>query len=122
MKRVAAAIILLAIAAGIALWSGYIFESRLSYFEKQLSEMLDAPDEELPERAEEIVASWKKYAVFLRSVFAHDGIDELERLVISLPMTLNYSGREDFISNCVEGINLIKNLKACEKLTLENVL
>ena len=122
LKRVAAAIVLLTVAAGIALWSGYIFESRMNYFENQLSQLLVTSEMQLPMKTGEIVEEWNDHAGLLHSVFTHDGIDELEILIASLPMTLERSGSEEFYAKCVEGISIIKNLKSCEKLTLENVL
>lgn len=122
MKRVAAAIALLAVAAGLAIWSGYVFESRMSLFENRLLLLVDAPEEELAEQTQKIADLWEEEADFLHTVFVHEGIDELERIITSLPMTLEYSGRDELILQCVEGLNLIKNLKACEKLTVENVL
>lgn len=122
MKRVAAAIALLAVAAGLAVWSGYVFESRMNFFENELLLLIDAPEEELAEQSQRVADLWEERADFLHTVFIHEGIDELERIITSLPMTLEYSGRDELILQCVEGINLIKNLKACEKLTVENVL
>ncbi len=122
MKRAAVAIVLFAFAVGIALWSGHLFDTRLNYFENQLSQLLVSSEFQLPEKTEKLAEDWERYADFLHSVFIHDGIDELEILITSLPMTLEYSGSEELYSKCIEGINIIKNLKSCEKLTFENVL
>lgn len=122
MKRVAAAVVLLAVAAGISVWSGYVFQSRMDCFEKELSLLLDAPDSELSSRTQKIAELWEEHGDFLHSVFIHEGIDELEMLITSLPLILERSGKEELIVKCVEGINLIKNLKSCEKFAVENVL
>ena len=122
MKRVAAAIVLLVFAAGIALWSGYLFDTRMNYFENRLSQLLVTSEIQLAAKTDETVKEWNDHAGFLHSVFTHDGIDELEILITSLPMTLEYSGVEELYAKCIEGINIIKNLKSCEKLTFENVL
>lgn len=122
MKRVAAAVVLLAVAAGISVWAGYVFESRMNYFENELLLLLDVPDTELTERTQKIAESWEKHGDFLHSVFIHEGIDELEMLITSLPLILEYSGKEELVKKCVDGVNLIKNLKSCEKFAVENVL
>ena len=122
MKRVAAAVVLFAVAAGISVWSGCVFERRMNYFENELLLLLDAPDTELTERTQKIADSWELHGDFLHSVFVHEGIDELEMLITSLPMVLERSGKDELIAKCVEGINLIKNLKSCEKFAVENVL
>ncbi len=122
MKRLGAAIALLSLAAGIAWWSGYVFRSCMDYFENQLLQILVSPDEQMEEKTQNVSDEWMKRSAFLRSVFVHKGIDELEILITSLPMTLRYSGSDGMKEKCIEGINLIRNLKSCEKLSLENVL
>ena len=122
MKRVAAAIILIAFSAGIAVWSGYIFESRMNYFESEMRNMLEMSDDGFYEKTENLVYAWEKYSFFLHAVFIHDGIDELERLILSLPLTAEYGSAEEVRLKCIEGINLIKSLKSCERLSAENIL
>ena len=122
MKRVAAAVVLLAVAVGIAVWSGSAFESSMNFFESELLQMIDAPDSELPYRTQRIAESWEEHGDFLHSVFIHEGIDELEMLITSLPLILEHSGKEELIIKCVDGVNLIKNLKSCEKFSFENIL
>ncbi len=94
----------------------------MDYFESEIKVLLDAPEDELYERAENIASAWEKHGNFLHTVFAHEGIDELERLITSLPMTAEYSDADELRMKCIEGINLIENLKACERLSAENIL
>ncbi|MBR4857751.1 MAG: DUF4363 family protein [Clostridia bacterium] len=122
MKRVVAAVILIVLSTGVALWSGYVFEGRMDYFEAEMRSLLEAPESEFSERAENLVHVWKDYSGFLHAVFIHDGIDELERLILSLPLTAEHSDADEVRLKCVEGINLIENLKTCERLSAENIL
>lgn len=122
MKRVVAAIILISLSAGISVWSGYVFEKRMNYFEAEIKNLLDAPENEFGERTESIVSDWEKYSGFLHAVFLHEGIDELEQLIVSLPLTAEYSEANEVRLKCIEGLNVIKNLKTCERLSAENVL
>ena len=91
MKRVAAAVVLLAVAAGISVWSGYVFQSRMDCFEKELSLLLDAPDSELSSRTQKIAELWEEHGDFLHSVFIHEGIDELEMLIVHLEKLQSFS-------------------------------
>ena len=114
--------ILIAFSAGVSLWSGYVFETRMDYFETEMRSLLDAPENLLREGAENMVRDWEKHSLFLHAVFVHDGIDELEQLILSLPLTAEYSDADEVRMKCIEGINLIENLKACERLSAENIL
>lgn len=114
--------ILIFFSAGIALWSGYVFESRMNYFQYEMRSLLEAPESEFPERTENLVHVWKDYSGFLHAVFIHEGIDELEQLILSLPMTAEHTDADEVRLKCVEGINLIENLKTCERLSAENIL
>ena len=126
MKRLAAAFILIAAAVVITVWSGHIFNREMDYFESSLSRLVDisavSTDETLLDEAKKLEHSWRETSRTLRSVVLHEGIDELGRSVSSLPRLIEYSGRDEMITECIEAINLIKNLKSCEKLSLENVL
>ncbi len=112
---------MMAFSVGIAAWSGNVFRLRMKYFESGFVQLLTAPESDLPEKTESLAADWEKYADFLRSFLIHDGVDELEILITSLPETLKYSGVDEVKEKCIEGINLVRNLKSCEKLSLENI-
>lgn len=126
MKRVIAAFVLLALAVAFAAWSGYTFDAKMDFFEKELNGLItvaeSASENELHEETEKIVFQWEKSSGMLRSIVLHEGVDELERKIIALPQIAEHSGREEMKICCIEAINLIKNLKACEKISLENVL
>ena len=94
----------------------------MNYFESEIRTLLDAPEDEIYEGAENVKHAWEKYSFFLHAVFIHEGIDELERIIVSLPMTAEYSDADEVRLKCIEGINIIENLKACERLSAENIL
>ena len=126
MKRLAAAFVLIAAAVAITVCTGYFFDREMDFFEKSLSRLVDisavSTDEALLDEAKRLERRWSEASGLLRSVVLHEGIDELGRSVSSLPRLIEYSGREEMITECIEAINLIKNLKSCEKLSIENVL
>ncbi len=126
MKRLVAAIVLFAIAIAVTVWTGNVFNNEMNMFEKSLSRLIETSDDlndtELIYAASEIVERWNETSPLLRSVVLHEGVDELGRSISSLPQIIEHSGRDEMKIKCIEAINLIKNLKSCEKLTLDNVL
>lgn len=126
MKRLAAAVALLLIAVVVAVWTGYVFDREMDKFEISLNRLVDisssSTDEKLLEEAQKIVFSWNEASVILRSIVLHGGVDELDRIISSLPQIIEHSDRDEMKIKCIEAINLIKNLKACEKISFENVL
>ncbi len=126
MKRLIAAIVLLSFAVAVTVWTGYTFNKEMNAFEESLNKLMEFSnsygDGELIAEAEKIVNQWNKSSSLLRSVVLHDGVDELGRNISSLPRIIEHSGKDEMELKCIEAINLIKNLKACEKLSLENVL
>lgn len=126
MKRLAAAFILLATAVAVTVWTGYVFEKELDSFDAALNKLVEesenSTDEKLLKEAERLASRWEKSSSLLRSVVLHDGVDELGRDISSLPQIIMYSGREEMKIKCIEAINLIKNLKSCEKISFGNVL
>lgn len=126
MKRVVAAIALLAVAVSVAVWSGYVFNREMSLFETELNELIviseNCSDEELIKETEKIVFSWSGSIGILRSVVLHEGIDELNRNISSLSQIVKYLDREQMREKCIEAINQIASLKSCEKISFENIL
>lgn len=126
MKRVVAAIALLAVAVSVAVWSGYVFNREMSLFERELNKLIiiseTCSDEELIKETEKIVFSWSGSIGILRSVVLHEGIDELNRNISSLSQIVKYLDREQMREKCIEAINQIASLKSCEKISFENIL
>ena len=126
MKRVVAACILLLIAVAVTLWTDYVFAKETESLEKELNLLIEisetVSEKELLEKAENIVFEWEKSSGLLRSIALHDGVDELGRNVSSLPQIIEYSGKDEMKKVCIEAINLIKNLRECEKVSIENIL
>lgn len=98
----------------------------MNRFEKELNVLVDVSDKvaekELSDRAETIVIQWEKSSAVLRSIVLHDGIDELGRSILSLPQVIEHSGKDEMKTVCIEAVNMIKNLKECEMLSIENIL
>lgn len=126
MKRIAVAILLLVSAVSVTLWTGHIFEKEMIRFEEELNNLVkiseNASQEKLIEEAEKIVLQWNNSSGLLRSVVLHDGVDELGRGITSLPQIIKCSGKDEMVIKCIEAINMIKNLKICEKISFENIL
>lgn len=126
MKRVAAAFVLLGVAVSAAVWSGYYFNREMSSFESELNELIviseSCSNEELTKETEKIVFRWNNSLGLLRSVVPHEGVDELSRDILSLPKLIKYMDREQMREKCIEAVNYIESLKACEKISFENIL
>lgn len=126
MKRVIAAFALILTAVAVTVWTDYVFEKEMNTFEKELNGLVDVSDKadekELLERAETVVFQWEKSSSLLRSIVLHSGIDELGRSITSLPQVIEHSGKEEMKTVCIEAVNMIKNLKECETLNIENIL
>lgn len=126
MKRVIAAFALILTAVAVTAWTDYVFEKEMNTFEKELNSLVDVSDKadekELLERAETIVFQWEKSSALLRSIVLHNGIDELGRSITSLPQVIEHSGKEEMKTVCIEAVNMIKNLRECEMLNIENIL
>lgn len=125
MKRVVAAFFLLAASVFIALWSGNVFRAELNSLTSSLNRLIDisetASDEILKEETDNVMAEWEKASKILHSLVLHEGMDELEQNVTSLPLIIEHSSREIFRTKCIEAINQIKNLLNSEKLSAENI-
>ena len=126
MKRVAAAFALLLVAGAVVFLCDYIFEREMSVLENELNGLVDISDKvsekELLGRAEELAVKWEKSSGLLRSIVLHDGVDELGRSISSLPQMIEHSGKDEMKKICIEAINMIENLRECEKIRIENIL
>lgn len=126
MKRVAAAVLLLASAISVAAWSGYVFRKEMSSLSDSLNELISCSescsDSELSEKTDELLARWTASSRLLHSLVIHEGMDELERNITALPLIIEHSEREEFRLKCIEAVNQIKSLTLAEKLSLENIL
>ena len=126
MKRTVAACFLLLTAIAITVWTDFAFEREMNALEYKLNNLIDASENgsktELYENAENIASEWEKSSGLLRSIVLHDGIDELGRCISSLPQIIEYSGNDEMKKMCIEAINMIKNLRECEMIRIENIL
>ncbi len=126
MKRVVAAVALLFVAGAVVFVCDYIFEKEITALENELNVLIDISDsvteKELLGRAEKIADNWGKSSGMLRSIVLHDGVDELGRSISSLPQMIEHTGRDEMKKMCIEAINMIKNLRECEEIRIENIL
>lgn len=126
MKRVIAALALLLIAGTVVFVCNYIFNREITALENELNNLIEISDniteKELLVRAEEIADNWEKSSGMLRSIVLHDGVDELGRSISSLPQMIEHSGKDEMKKLCIEAINMIKNLRECEEIRIENIL
>lgn len=126
MKRTAAAVILLAFAVLISVWSGHIFKREMNFLLVSIEEIIDCaetePDIILSKKTGDLLRKWEKSSVILHSLVMHEGMDELEENITALPIIIEHSDREEFKKKCIEAINRIENLLNAEKVRTENIL
>lgn len=126
MKRVVAACVLLFTAIAVTVWTDFAFEREMNLLENKLNNLIDVTEKitekELQGKAEIIACEWEKSSGMLRSIVLHDGIDELGRSISSLSLVIEHSGKEEMKTMCIEAVNMIKNLRECEMIRIENIL
>lgn len=126
MKRIAAAVLLLSTAVAISVWAGQIFRTEMNALLFSLNSLIDTAqtgsEDELAKKTDEILLQWEKSSGILHLLVMHEGMDDVEENIISLPLILEHSDREEFKIKCIEAINQIENLLNAEKLDFENIL
>ncbi len=126
MKRVIAALLLLSTAVALAVWSGITYQSKMSGLEKSLENLIvcaeNSSHEEIKSQTKKLTAEWENSSELLHSLVVHEGMDDLEETITSLPLLLEHSTKEEFTNACIEAINLIKNLTESERLNIGNIL
>lgn len=126
MKRVVIAVLLLASAVSVSVWSNISFEKRMKDFSFSLENLIayseESDDEILKKETQKVVAAWYDSSAFLHSLVAHEGMDELEKSITSLPLLIEHSDREEFRNECIRAVNQINNLIDSERLNIGNVL
>lgn len=126
MKRIIIALLLLISAISVSVWSNITFEKNMEYFSYSLKNLIsyseNSDDEKLLKETMTVVEAWQESSAFLHSLVAHEGMDELEKSITSLPLLLEHSDREEFRNECIKAVNQINNLIDSEKLNIGNVL
>lgn len=126
MKRIIIAMILLVSAVFVSVWSNISFEKNMKSFSVALNNLISysekSDNEKLEEETHKVVESWYASSAFLHSLVAHEGMDELEKSITSLPLLLEHSDREEFVNECIKAVNQIDNLIDSERLNIGNVL
>ena len=126
MKRVIVAALLIISAVSVSVWANISFEKSMESFAVSLENLITysekSDDEILKKETEEVVAAWYDSSAFLHSLVAHEGMDELEKSITSLPLLIEHSDREEFRNECIRAVNQINNLIDSERLNIGNVL
>lgn len=126
MKRVIIAVLLLASAVSVSVWSNIVFENKMECFSEAIENLIEysekSNDEILEEETRRVVDNWYASSAFLHSLVAHEGMDELEKSITSLPLLIRHSDREEFRNECIKAVNQINNLIDSERLNIGNVL
>lgn len=98
----------------------------MEMLEKSLEELIvcaeKSSDEEIKKETENLSILWESSSKLLHSLVVHEGMDDLEETITSLPLILEHSTKEEFKNTCIEAINLIRNLTESEKLNIGNIL
>lgn len=117
---------LLAAAVLISALSGHAFRMHMNGLLYSLKEIISCvetgSDSALKDKTEDLLRQWEKSSKILHSLVMHEGIDELEEDITSLPLIIEHSDREEFKSKCIEAINQIMNLLNAEKINIENIM
>ncbi len=125
MKRVIVAVLLLTSAVSVSVWSNYSFEKHMVNFSTSLEKLIvyseKSDDKFLENETRKVVEEWYESSAFLHSLVAHEGMDELERSITSLPLLIRHSDREEFRNECIRAVNQIENLIDSEKINIGNV-
>ncbi len=126
MKRIIIAFFLLLSAVSVSVWSNFMFEKDMKKFSGLLENLIiyseKSDDKTLTEETRKVVDAWYASSAFLHSLVAHEGMDELERSITSLPLLIEHSDREEFRNECIKAVNQIDNLVDSERLNIGNVL
>lgn len=126
MKRVVVAVLLFTCAISVSVWSNISFEKNMKLFLKSIENLIvyseKSTDKALKKETQKLVDAWNDSSAFLHSLVAHEGMDELEKSITSLPLLLEHSDREEFINECIKAVNQINNLIDSERLNIGNVL
>ena len=126
MKRIIIALFLLTFAVSISVWSNISFEKNMKSFQVSIEKLIEysekSNDKKLEEETLKVVESWNGSSAFLHSLVAHEGMDELEKSITSLPLLIKHSDREEFRNECIRAVNQINNLIDSERLNIGNVL
>ncbi len=126
MKRVIIAVLLLASAVSVSVWSNFSFENHMKKFLSSLENLISysekSDDEFLENETRKVVEAWYESSAYLHSLVAHEGMDELERSITSLPLLIRHSDREEFRNECIKAVNQIDNLIDSERINIGNIL
>ncbi len=126
MKRVVIAFLLFLSAVSVSAWSNISFEKNMKEFSRLIDNLIvyseKVDDKTLENETRKVVDAWHGSSAFLHSLVAHEGMDELERSITSLPLLIEHSDREEFRNECIKAVNQIDNLIDSEKLDIGNIL
>ena len=126
MKRVIIAVLLFTSAVSVSIWSNYSFEKHMIKFSSLLENLIvyseKSDDEFLENETRKVVEAWYESSAYLHSLVAHEGMDELEKSITSLPLLIRHSDREEFRNECIRAVNQIDNLIDSERINIGNVL
>ena len=126
MKRVIIAVLLFTSAVSVSIWSNYSFEKHMIKFSSLLENLIvyseKSDDEFLENETRKVVEAWYESSAYLHSLVAHEGMDELEKSITSLPLLIRHSDREKFRNECIRAVNQIDNLIDSERINIGNVL
>ena len=126
MKRVVAAVILLSFAVGLSSWSEITYRKHMSSFEYDIENIIslcdNSTENEIIDLTEKAAEKWHKYDDLLHSLVVHEGMDELEEIITSLPEIAIHSDTDELKIKCVEAVNIIRNLLESERVSIGNIL
>ncbi len=126
MKRIVAAFILISFAVGLAVWSENTYRKYMSSFKKDIETIIAECDNksknEIIKSTEQTAKKWHKSDDLLHSLVVHEGMDDLEEIITSLPEIAKHSDTDELKTKCIEAVNIIGNLLESERVSIGNIL
>jgi len=122
--RVTAAIVLITLSVGFALYCLLRIESSARELTQALETAMAAALSESPEweaATGEVVRLWQRERSFMHILLPHVNLNELEWAIGSLPRFLEQGDANMFVEMCVRGLQCVNTIREMERPTLGNI-
>lgn len=125
MRRLAAAICLLAVAIALSIWGHVELNKNCDELIKELEsciEIAEAEDtERLIEKGEYLDTWWQKKHTVFSVLVNHSALDTIQSFVPTLKELAEIGDTQEVIENCYECINMTEDLKMNEEISIGNI-
>ncbi len=125
MKRIIAAIVLLAVSVTFAFISNFCVLKKFNGVSESLYDLIGIADyakkEEIKSESERIVSEWKKNEWMFHAFVTSDLINEAERSIEILPELAKHELTEEFKTHCITAYNYVHTIYESERISKENI-